>query len=298
MPALSGPGLGGGLHFAHGPRVLVGVGAVVTGVIGGRAAHGPGRAPGDGGGCQHGLAVVEAGQVVAQLGRALVAVFGILGHGGHDDGLVLGRDRLVDGRGQRGVLTYVLVGDGYRAVTGKGGASGDHFVQHDAERVDVAAGIDGLALGLLGRKVSGRTHHRTGLGEAFAGVTDGSGNAEIGDLHLAVAVYEHIARFDVPMDDASPVSKIKSSGDICTYGGGPPRRQRCLADQRRQRLPVDELHDDEVGVLALAPVIDRDDVGVGEVGGGLSLSAKTLDERRVRRQLREEHLDGNRPVQQ
>ena len=74
--------------------------------------------------------------------------------------------------------------------------------------------------------------------------------------------------------------------------------RRLGADDRGQRLAVHVLHDDEVGAVGLAPVKDRDDVRVRQVRGGLGLPAEALDEGVVRRQLREEHLQGDRAVEQ
>ena len=71
-----------------------------------------------------------------------------------------------------------------------------------------------------------------------------------------------------------------------------------LADQLGQGPAVDVLHDDEVGALALAPVVDRDDVRMGEVGGGLGLPPEALDEGVVDRQLREQDLQRHRTVEQ
>ena len=60
---------------------------------------------------------------------------------------------------------------------------------------------------------------------------------------------------------------------------------------------VDVLHDNEVGVVVLAPVVHGHDAGVIEVGRGLSFSAESFDEGRFGRELREQNLDGDRSVQ-
>jgi len=57
-----------------------------------------------------------------------------------------------------------------------------------------------------------------------------------------------------------------------------------LSQHRRKRTAVDELHDDEVRARVLAPVEHRDDVGMGELGGGLGLPAEPLHERPVHRE--------------
>ena len=61
-------------------------------------------------------------------------------------------------------------------------------------------------------------------------------------------------------------------------------------DDRGERLAVDVLHDDEVGVVGLAPVEDRDDVRMREVCRRLCLPSEALDERVVGGELGEEHL--------
>ena len=65
----------------------------------------------------------------------------------------------------------------------------------------------------------------------------------------------------------------------------------------REGPAVDVLHDDEVGAVVLAPVEHGDDVGVGQVGGGLGLPAEPLDEGLVDGELGEEHLEGDRPIE-
>ena len=46
-----------------------------------------------------------------------------------------------------------------------------------------------------------------------------------------------------------------------------------------------------------APVVDGDDVGVGQVGGRLGLAPEPLDERGVGRELGEHDLDGHRSIE-
>ena len=55
------------------------------------------------------------------------------------------------------------------------------------------------------------------------------------------------------------------------------------------------LHDHERGAVALAPVVDLDDVGVGEVGSGAGLPAEPVDERGLGGELAVEDLDRNLP---
>ncbi len=78
-------------------------------------------------------------------------------------------------------------------------------------------------------------------------------------------------------------------GDLCGASG----EQRSLRTANiAQGAALDELHDDEVGVLVLAPVVDRDDVGVRQAGGLLRLATKTPHEGFIRSELRMENLYG------
>ena len=110
---------------------------------------------------------------------------------------------------------------------------------------------------------------------------------------------EHVAGLHVAVHDAVAVGEPERGGDVGADVGGPVGVQRALgAEDLRQAAPVDVLHDDEVGAVRLAPVVDADDVGVVEVGGGRGLPAEALDEGRVRGELGEQHLDGDGPVEQ
>ncbi len=226
-----------------------------------------------------------------------VALGGQLGHRLGDDRLER-RWHVGDERAQRRrPLAHVLVGDRHRGLAGERRAPGEHLVEHHTEGVDVAARVDGQALGLLGREVGGGAHDEAGLCHLLVRA-DRTGDAEVGDLDLAVGGDEDVARLDVAVHDTVAMRIGERLGDPCSHGGRLQRRQRSLgADDRGERFPVDVFHDDEVGRLRLAPVEDRDDVGVAQVGGGLGLSAEALDEGVVGGELREEHLQRHEAVE-
>src|SRR5207244_4467388 len=77
------------------------------------------------------------------------------------------------------------------------------------------------------------------------------------------------------------------------------RVERCFGtDEVAQHASLDILHDDEVRAVLLAPVVDRDDVGVVEVRRRLRFTTEPLDERRLARVFGEERLHRDRPIQQ
>ena len=67
--------------------------------------------------------------------------------------------------------------------------------------------------------------------------------------------------------------------------------------QVAQRAAFHVLHHDEVGARLLAPVVDRDDVRVVEVRGGLGLAPESLDERRLACELGEERLQRDQAIE-
>ena len=209
-----------------------------------------------------------------------------------------GRDGRHDAAGRRDRLLHVFVGDRHRRVAGERRPPGDHLVEHDPERVEVGAGIDVLALRLLGREVGGGPHDRAGLGEVAGPAGHGPGDTEVGHLHLAGVVDDDVGRLDVAMHHPVAVSEAERRGDPGRQIGGPVGVDRGgLADDLGQGPARHVLHHHEVRGVDGAPVVDGDDVGVGQVGGGLRLAAEPLDEGGVGRELGEHDLDGHGPIE-
>ena len=64
-------------------------------------------------------------------------------------------------------------------------------------------------------------------------------------------------------------------------------------DPARQRLAVHVAHDEVHQPLALADGVDRDDVGMGQPGGGLRLAGEALADVLLEGELGRQHLDGD-----
>src|SRR5690606_8511353 len=120
------------------------------------------------------------------------------------------------------------------------------------------AGVDGQPLGLLRREVGRRPHDRARLGEVVGvAAAHGAGDAEVGDLDLALGGDEHVARLDVAVHDAVAVGEVEGGGDVGGDVGGTVGVQPPLGPQDLgQAAPPHVLHDDEVGALEGAPVVD------------------------------------------
>src|SRR5258708_12260583 len=98
-----------------------------------------------------------------QFATALVAGGGLFGQRLHDyvvqEGMNGGSDI-----GRRGWLFIDnFINDGGDVLSGKWFFASDHFVEHHAERKDVAAAVDHFALNLFGRHVTGSADDVSGL---------------------------------------------------------------------------------------------------------------------------------------
>ena len=111
-------------------------------------------------------AALEAQEVGAQVLRGLVALVDVLRHRGEHDAVDARRARRVPPTTAAPASRARACTRPTPAVGGERRDAGDHLVEHDAERVHVAAAVDREALRLLGREVGGGAHHRAGLGEA------------------------------------------------------------------------------------------------------------------------------------
>ena len=199
------------------------------------------------------------------------------------------------------ILAHMLVGHRDRRVTDERRLAGEDFVEHAAQRVDIGAGVDRLAAGLLGRQVLRGADHRGGLGHAV-GVGQRAGDAEVHHLHRAGLADHDVRGLDVAVDDAvlvAEVQRLAGVGDDLDRALG---RHRALGvHDVAQRDPVDVLHHDvgqrPVRGLGLAGVVDRDDGGMVQRGGVLRLAAEPQIEAGVAGQVGAQHLDRDVAVQ-
>ena len=120
------------------------------------------------------------------------------------------------------------------------------------------------------------------------------GEAEVEDLHVAVARQHHVLGLEVAVDDAGGVRAGEALGQLAGDVEHLPGRERVLgADEVAQRRPVHELHDGEGQPRRLADLVDRDDVGVVEGGGRARLLGESAEAVRDRGEGLGQELDGD-----
>ena len=190
-----------------------------------------------------------------------------------------------------GGVAHVLEGDGHRALAGERHPPGEHLVEHHADRVDVRGGIHVLPLRLLRREVLGGAHDRPGLGHLRG---TGTGDAEVRDLQRVIGRDDHVVGLEVAVHHAPAVREPGGAQDLDPERDRPLLRQRRLgAQQIPERAPRQVLHDDVVGVVVLAAVVDADHVGVLEPRRGRGLAPEALHELLVAREPPVENLERN-----
>ena len=124
----------------------------------------------------------------------------------HDRELDLRIERLDDGRRREDARLLALVDQLGEVLALERALAGEDLVEHQAERVDVAARRDLAAGELLGRHVGGRARAKRFARRA--------GEAEVGDADLAGAVEHHVGRLEVAMDDAAFVRGGEAGADL------------------------------------------------------------------------------------
>ncbi len=90
--------------------------------------------------------------------------------------------------------------------------AGDHFIQHAAERPQIAAVVDLAALRLLGRHVGHGAHRSLGFGQPRR--FGQPRQAEVHDGDLAVLGDQNVGGLDVAVNDAFLVGGLQALRDL------------------------------------------------------------------------------------
>ena len=168
-------------------------------------------------------------------------------------------------------------GDGHRAAAVKRQAAGQHFVQHDADRVDVGARVGAVALGLLGADIM---HRADGLvADGLALRAGEAGDAEIHHLDGTVGLQHDVLRLDVAVDDPLGMGVVQRAEHLRgeMHDLFPGQRAAALLEVFFQRDAVDILHHDILQLVGDRNVVDLDDIGMVEDRDGLGFFLEHLD---------------------
>ena len=104
----------------------------------------------------------------------------------------------------------------------------------------------------------------------------------------------HVRGLQVSMNDSLPMRLLQGVRDFDAVAQRLLERQRAAGQSIRQRLALEVLHDEVLGLAFPSHVIERADVRVREPRDGLCLPLETLSHLRRREMLRQ-HLDRHLP---
>ncbi len=206
----------------------------------------------------------------------------------------------VDGAGQGQRFVDVFENDADRGVGLKGQAAGDQLIKHDAERIDVGAGVARLPQALLGSHIRRGAHQRAGCGVFDAGYQ--LGNAEVGEDDAARAIQHDVGRFDVAVDHIALVGVGERRADILNDADGLGQRQALALrgvffQSILERAAVNKLHHHVIRRAVVIEVVDLNDVGVAQCADVLGLAREAAEEVRVFGQERVHEFDGHVAVE-
>ena len=193
-------------------------------------------------------------------------------------------------RSRRG-LRHLLREHRLRRRRSEGQRPCDRVEADDAERIDVAARVHGLASRLLWAHVLGRPQQLADGG--LAARCREARDAEVRDHRASGATLEQdVGGLHVAVDDALRVRVSERPRDFPQHPRRVVRRQRAARRHAlRQRLAVDVRHDVEDETARLVDRVDRNDVRMGESRRGARLAHEPVAQLRVRGELGRQQLD-------
>src|ERR671923_4636 len=237
-------------------------------------------------------------QLGVHLGGVLEPLVRVLRQRPQHDHVEVGRNVGPQRGGRLRHLREVFHRDLERGVARERELPGQQLVEDDPDRVDVRPLVDVRAARLLWREVLRGADDRAGLRHL---TRRRARDPEVRHLPLdlgAVLRQQDIVGLDVPVDDPGAVREADRPQDLPRRLDRGRDRQLALRDNPiLEAPPLEVLHRDVVGALGLAPVVDRDDVGVREASRVLRLAPEALDERVVARVPVVEDLDRDAPAE-
>src|SRR5262249_39935794 len=107
----------------------------------------------------------------------------------------------------------------------------------------------------------------------------------------------HVGRLEIAMDDSGRVGAGESVGNLNGIVKSVSQGEAIPADQLVERLARDELHGNEVRAVRRADVVDVDDVGMIEGGGGLGFLEEAALALRAGSGIGAQNFDGHWAVE-
>ena len=154
------------------------------------------------------------------------------------DHLQVARDLAVEPRGRLGRSSRGPLAGCRQRCRPRTAPARQQGVEDGAQAVDVGRRRDRAATAqrLLRGHVGGRPHDRAGLGQLDA-LLEPLGQAEVGDVRLALLVQQDVRRLEVAVQDAPLVGVLDGLGHLGQQRPRRPAGRPCSASSRSPRLP-------------------------------------------------------------
>ena len=177
-----------------------------------------------------------------------------------------------------------------------------HLIHHHAERIDIGAPIDSLAVRasrLFRRHVRRSANDHPCSSKRHAGSVGirplDFGNSEIENLGNLLAVRDNqhnVVRFDVAMNQPELMCCIQSGSSLFNDRASSCDRQRARGSHEAlQALPLDILHDNKrAAVFRFVKVLNLYSIYVAQLASDDGFAAEPFDETGIIRQVRRHHL--------
>src|SRR5580765_8612838 len=172
------------------------------------------------------------------------------------------------------LLIHDLIDDGGDVLSGKRLLSGNHFIEQNTQRENVAAAIYDFSFYLLRRHVTRCAHYVSGL--LHRTELQNLGGSEVGYLHRVVGSQHQVCRLDISMNDISFVSELQRAAGLLHDVQHPGKRKHLPGiDQMLQTLAFNQFHGDEEQAVFFARVKNDYDIRVSEKPCGACLGLKS-----------------------
>ena len=153
--------------------------------------------------------------------------------------------------------------------------------QDTAERVDVGASVEWLALDLLGSGIWERPKPKSGLC-VLASRVDLLGESEVRQINVFAGIEQHVRRLYIPVDEASFMRGIEAASDFRRQPGSTRWRERSLDRKELRKVGAGDIaHRDIEMAVGFAGLKDRNDVRMIDRGGQLRLPLESFLELRI-----------------
>ena len=230
-------------------------------------------------------------QVPLHLRCVLISLGAVFLHRLADDGFEICRHCRIHRSGCRGFLIDDRMQRGHHIRSREGLLASGHFIQHHAERKNIAADIQILGARLLRRHIDRRPRNHPHLGEGFLQRRVGRRahaaffrelrQSEVENFYLPVRHKKNVCRLDVAMHNPLGMRRRQRVGDL--HGNLEQfihfhrLPDGMVTDPLFQALALKLLHHDERMAVVVVNVVNRADVRMVELRRGPSLARKAVE---------------------